>query len=154
MAVQKLLVPYNFTSQDKKALNFIVNNFARGRDASVVLFHAYTALPEIKVSDSEVTSKLRENMSYLGQKISEQERELERARGYLVENGFPAENVKCVFKPRKKEVAAEILDYCRNEKADMIVLNRQSGGIKRFFTGNVFNKVVEGAKNITVSIVS
>ena len=154
MAVQKLLVPYNFTLQDKKALDFVIKNFAKDREASVALFHAYTALPEIKISNSEVTSKLRENMSYLGQKISEQERELDRAREYLVRNGFSAENVKCVFKPRKKEVAAEILDYCRNEKADIIVLNRQSGGIKRFFTGNVFHKVVEGAKGITVTIVS
>ncbi len=154
MAVQKLLVPYNFTPQDKKALDFVVKNFAEGREASVVLFHAYTALPEIKVSNSEVTSKLRENLSYLGQKISDQERELEKAREYLLENGFSPENVKCVYKPRKKEVAAEILDYSRNENTDIIVLNRQSGGIKRFFTGNVFNKVVEGAKNITVSIVS
>ncbi len=154
MAGQKLLLPYNFTPQDKKALDFVVQNFGRDKDLSVALFHAYTAVPEIQVSKSEITSKLRENMSYLSQQISENERELEKARKYLLDNGLKPESVKCVFKARKKEVATEILDYARTEKVDIIVLNRQSGGIKRFFTGNTFNKVVEGARNVTVSIVT
>ena len=102
MAGQKLLLPYNFTPQDKKALDFVVQNFGRDKDLSVALFHAYTAVPEIQVSKSEITSKLRENMSYMSQQISENERELEKARKYLLENGLKPESVKCVFKARKK----------------------------------------------------
>jgi nucleotide-binding universal stress UspA family protein len=154
MDSQKLLLPYNFTPQDKKALYFVVHNFGKDKNTMVVLFHAYTALPEIQVSKSEVTSKLRENMSYLSQKISDRERALEEARKYLIDNGMAPENVRCVFKSRKKEVASEILDFSRKEKVDIVVLNPQSSGIKRFFTGNVFNKVVEGARNVTVSIVT
>ena len=42
MAGQKLLLPYNFSSYDQKALNFVVNAFANQEDIKITLFHAYT----------------------------------------------------------------------------------------------------------------
>lgn len=38
MAGKKLLLPYNFTDYDKKALDFVVRIFAPLKDAEITLF--------------------------------------------------------------------------------------------------------------------
>jgi nucleotide-binding universal stress UspA family protein len=154
MAGQKLLLPYNFSSYDQKALNFVVNAFANQEDIKITLFHAYTPLPSMEVSDDQVTGRLKDSVSYLTKKISEQETALESIKDELVQRGFAAAGIQCVFKPRKKDVASEIVDLWSAEKFDVIVLNHKPGRVKRFFTASVYHKVIESLKNTTYCIVS
>ena len=88
MAIQKLLLPYNFTRFDQKALDFVISAFAKIKNVEVTLFNAYTAVPEIETASTSVTSKLKESLSYLSQKITEQEAELKAIKQKLIENGF------------------------------------------------------------------
>ena len=133
MAAQKLLLPYNFTASDRKALDFTIRTFAYRNDIEVTLFHSYTPLPNVDVSDETVTGRLKESFSYLHQKLSER--------------------VKSIFKPRKREIAAEIIDLQKNEKYNFLVLNRKPGRIGRFFSGSVHSKVTATLRNATVCIV-
>jgi hypothetical protein len=57
------------------------------------------------------------------------------------------------FKPRKKEIAAEIIDFHASEKFNLMVLNRKAGRIGRYFTGSVHAKVAAALRNTTVCIV-
>jgi hypothetical protein len=59
-----------------------------------------------------------------------------------------------VFQPAKKDIAQEIVDLIRSEGFDTVVLNRTSGKMTRFFSGNVFTKVVLSVANVTVLIVT
>jgi hypothetical protein len=68
--------------------------------------------------------------------------------------GFPAEQIKTIFEPRKKDVADDIIDLALSKSFDVVVLSRTPGKIKGFFTGNVFSKVVKSLKDTTVCIVS
>ena len=154
MAGQKLLLPYNFSSYDQKALNFVVNAFANQEDIKITLFHAYTPLPSMDVSDDKVTGRLKDSVSYLTKKISEQEAALESIKADLVQKGFAADGIQCVFKPRKKDVASEIIDLWSVEKFDVIVLNHKPGRVKRFFSASVYHKVIESLKDTTYCIVS
>ncbi len=150
----KILLPYNFTPYDQKAINFIVTTFANQKDIKITLFYAYTPLPSMEVSDDTVTGRLRDSVSYLTKKISEQEAALQSIKDQLVQSGFASADIKCVFKPRKKDVALEIIDLWSTEKFNLIVLNHKRGRVKRFFTGSVYNKLVESLNNTTVCIVS
>ena len=75
MAGQKILLPYNFTSFDQKALEFVINTYSSLKDAEITLFNAYMPVPKIEMRDSPIMQKMTGNLSYLSQRINEQEAE-------------------------------------------------------------------------------
>ncbi|MGD9045815.1 MAG: hypothetical protein PVG06_19035, partial [Desulfobacterales bacterium] len=125
MAIQKLLLPYNFTRFDQKALDFVISTFRNRGDVEVTLFNAYTPVPEIETSASSVTGKLKGSLSYLSQKVAEQETELKMLKQKLIDNGFADSLIHTVFQPRKKDVASEIIDIATNNKFDVIVISHK-----------------------------
>ena len=153
MAAQKLLLPYNFSDSDRKALDFAISTFGHRDDIEVTIFHAHTPLPSIDVSSENVTGRLSQNINYLSQKVSELETSLQEVKGEIVRQGFSNDRVKLKFKPRKKEIAAEIIDLHAGEKFNVLVLNRKAGRIGRFFTGSVHVKVAAALRNATVCVV-
>ena len=154
MATQKLLLPYHFTRLDQKALNFVTDTFGKLENISVTLFNAYTPLPEIETDATSVTGKLKGSLSYLSQKIKENEALLDEVKGKLVEGGLPENRVDCIFRPRKRDIASEIIDLVKSDKFDIIVLNRKHARVTRFFSGSISHKVVMTLKDVTVCIVS
>jgi nucleotide-binding universal stress UspA family protein len=154
MAIQKILLPYNFTRLDQKALDFVINTFGKLKNIEVTLFNAYTVVPEIETTSTSVTGKLKESLSYLSQKISEQEAELKAIKQKLIENGFKDDSVRTVFQPRKKEVASEIVDLATANSFDVIVISHKPGRATRFFTGSRYSKVISALRNVTVCVVS
>jgi nucleotide-binding universal stress UspA family protein len=154
MASQKILLPYNFTSYDQKALDFVIRTFAQVKDVEITLFNSYTPVPVIEKSDSPVMDKLRGNLTYLSQRIHEQEEGLKVAKRNLLENGFSEDQIHYVFKPRKKDISGEIIDLALNGQYDIVVINRKPGRVTRFFTGSVLNKVASALKNVTICVVT
>jgi nucleotide-binding universal stress UspA family protein len=154
MATQKLLLPYNFTRLDQRALDFVINTFGKQEEIEVTVFNAYTPVPEIETADSSVTGKLKGSLSYLSQKITEQETELKMIKQKLVDNGFSDGRVHTVFQPRKKDVASEIIDIAKKNRFDIIVISHKAGRATRFFTGSRYSKVISALKDVTVCVVS
>ena len=154
MAKLKLLLPYNFTSFDQKALDFVINTFGESKNIAVTVFNAYTPIPQIDTAATSITGKLKGSLSYLSQKISEQEAELQSIKEKLVETGFEDSVVQTVFQPRKKDVAGAIVDFVMAHKFDVIVISHKPGKATRFFTGSRYHKVISALKNVTVCVVS
>jgi nucleotide-binding universal stress UspA family protein len=154
MATRKLLLPYNFTHLDQKALDFVIDTFGKLENVSVTVFNAYTPIPEIEAEATSVTGKLRGSLSYLLQKIKENETVLNDVKAKLVESGFQETQVNCIFRPRKKDIASEIIDLVTRDHFDIIVLNRKHARVTRFFSGSTSHKVVMTLKDVTVCIVS
>jgi nucleotide-binding universal stress UspA family protein len=154
MATQKLLLPYHFTHLDQKALNFVTNTFGKLENIAVTVFNAYTPIPEIDTDATSVTSKLKGSLSYLSQKIKEYETLLDEVKDKLIEGGFPENRVDCIFRPRKKDIASEIIELAARDKFDIIVLNRKPARVTRFFSGSISHKIVMNLKDVTVCIVS
>lgn len=154
MATRKLLLPYHFTHLDQKALAFVIDTFGKLENIAVTVFNAYTPLPEIEADASSVTGKLKGSLSYLSQKIKENESVLNDVKDKLVEGGFSEKQVTCVFRPRKKDIASEIIELVNSEHFDTIVLNRKHARVTRFFSGSISHKVVMSLKDVTVCIVS
>ncbi len=154
MATQKILVTYNFTSYDQKALDFVIRIFAHLKDVEVTLLNVYTPVPKLDTRESPVMAKFQRNLDYLTQKVKEQEAGLKEARQYLVQNGFTENQFSYLYKPRKKDIIGEIVDIATKDNFNIVVMNRKPGKVTRFFTGSVFNKVVSALKDKTVCIVS
>ena len=84
----------------------------------------------------------------------ERENDLKLVSEKLTRKGFAADCVHTVFRPRKKDIATEIINLARESKFDTIVLNRKATRVTRFFSGSVSNKVMMTLKDTTVCIVS
>jgi nucleotide-binding universal stress UspA family protein len=153
MAGRKVLVPYNFTANDEKALGFVIQKFAADSDVTVTLFNAYTPVPEVQVRNNPIMDKMSANLAYLRQKLREREEELREARNRLVREGFSEDRVDYVFKPLKKDVAREVVDLARKDRFDVVVLNRNPANIKRFFTASVAEKVDRDLKDTEVAVI-
>ena len=154
MAAQKILLPYNFTTLDQKALTFANNTFGRLEDVEITLFHVYTPLPEIEAESTSVMGKLKGDLSYLSQKIMQRESELKAVEEKLLQGGFTQSCIHSVFKPRKRDIASEIIEFVTENKFSVIIINHRPGKASRFFTGSVFSKIVSALKDTTVCIVS
>ncbi len=143
---KKVLIPYNFTANDDKSLDFAVRRFADDENAEVTLFNAYTPVPEIDVRNNPVMEKMSFNLSWLRQKINEQENGLKQALENLAKRGISGDRAKYLFRPLKKDVARDIIDLIDSENFDFVVLNRSPARITRFFTKSVSEKVAAGVR--------
>jgi nucleotide-binding universal stress UspA family protein len=154
MDTPKILLPYNFTSYDKKALDFVCRTFSDKKEAEVTLFNAYTPVPTIEMRGSPIMEQMKANLSYLSQRVKEQEDALQVIKNHLLGKGFSEDNINIVFEPKNRDVAGDIIDLAQDGRFNVVVLNRKPGKIARFFAGSVSSKVVAALKNVTVCIVS
>ena len=154
MAIQKILLAYNFTGLDEKAIDFVATVFAHIEGVEITIFHVFTPVPDIETQASLVTGKLKGSLSYLSQQIMERENDLKTVTEKLTQKGFMADRIHTVFRPRKRDVAGEIINLIRETKFDAIVLNRKPARVTRFFSGSVSHKVLMTLKDTTVCIVS
>jgi len=154
MDIRKILLPYNFTDLDKKALEFVRKTFAHLQGVEVTLFNVFYPAPTISTQNNPVMKKMQENIAYMNRMIAEQEEALDKARENLLSNGFAEGLVRTIFKPRSRDVADHIIEIATVEKVDVVVINRKPGKISRFFTGSVFSKVITGLNDTTVCIVT
>ncbi|MDP2647437.1 MAG: universal stress protein [Desulfobacterales bacterium] len=151
---RKILLPYNFTQNDEKALGFVISTFAGQQDVDITLFNSYMLPPEIDLSGSPVMDKLSKNVTYLKIRVSDQEEALKKAKEKLVEGGFSENQVSCLFKPKEKDTAQDITNAALKGQFNIVVINRKPGKIARFFVGSVFDKVVTALKDVTICIVT
>ena len=154
MAIQKILIAFNFTHLDQKAIDFVTSTFAHIGGVEITFFHAYTPIPEIETHTSTVTGKLKSSLSYLSQQIMQRENDLKKVTENLSKNDLSNSQIHTIFRPRKKDIASEIINLNRDTNFDVIVLNRKASRVTRFFSGSVSNKVLMTLKETTVCIVS
>ncbi len=154
MDTPKILLPYNFTNHDKKALDFVCRTFSDKKEAKITLFYAYAPVPTIEMRGSPIMEQMKDTLSYLSQKVKEQEDALKKIKTHLLGKGFSENNIDIVFEPKKRDIAGDIIDLAQDGQFNVVVLNRKPGKIARFFAGSVSSKVVAALKNTTVCIVS
>lgn len=142
MAV-KILIPYNFTPNDQKAIQFVGQRYSQEEDVEITLFHAYSPVPEIDVKNDPIMGKMKANVTYLRQQREEHKKAMETAKSHLVEYGFTSSQIHCVFQQVKTDVAADIIRMWKQEHFDVIVLNRNPGGILNYFSRSISKRITQ-----------
>ncbi|MCF8061820.1 MAG: universal stress protein [Deltaproteobacteria bacterium] len=153
MAAQKILLPYNHTPQDRKALSFVIETFGQRGEVQITLFNTYAPLPEIDMSSSPELGKLRGGLAALQEEFRERESGLKVTRHFLLQNGFNDEQVDYVFMKREKSIPEDILDAANRGHYDVIVLSgREAGRVARMLSRSVHERILRAAAGITVCI--
>lgn len=152
MAAFKILIPYNFTAYEEKALNFVIGTYAHREDVQVTVFHAYTPLPEIDMSASPEMKKVRQGMAYLSEERRQKEKGLIQVQRFLLGNGFKRDSVDYIFRERRKPIAEEIKDVVAKGHYRVLVLSRQPGKVTRFFARSVHTRILATMKDVVLCI--
>jgi hypothetical protein len=150
MATFRILLPYNYSPNDKKAIRFAIDVFAGRKETTVTLFHAYTPLPTIDVTASPENAKMRSGMTYLATELKEKEEALKVVGDMLVESGFDRDAVTCVFEKRVKSAAEAIVDKVAG--CNVLVLSRGAGKVTHFFTRSIYARVVTALRGVTICV--
>lgn len=154
MSGQKILLPYNFTKYDERALSFVMRNFIHQEETEISVFHLYTSAPKIEVRGSPIMDKMKDHVGYFAQKLSERETQLLEVRSRMLIRSDMADRVQAIIRAKRKDVAAEIIALAVGGHYDVVVLSRRPGTISRFFAGSVVSKVVATLRGKTVCVVS
>ncbi len=150
---RKILLPYDFTSYNQKALDFVVETFGNQQDKHVTLFHAYAQLPEVDLKANPEMMKLRSPMISWSQELREKEAELHSIMRDLLQRGFQGEQLNCVFKQRQKTASDAIIKMVKNEGYHIVVLTRTPGKLLRLLDRGVSSRVISSLKDVTVCVV-
>lgn len=154
MAVHRILIPINFTDIDQKALDFVIETYKIQKDSCVTLLHIYIPLPKIETDSSTVMGRLSSSMHFLTHELKEKEKALHLMKEHLLKEGFDADQVDYVFKPRSKPVADEIIETISSGRYNVIVLSYRSQRITWAFVKSVHNKVLASLRDVAVCIVT
>jgi len=150
MATFRILLPYNYSPNDQKAIRFAIDAFAGRKETRVTIFHAYTPPPTIDVKASPENVKMRSGMTYLATELKEKEEALKGVGDMLVKSGFAHDGVACVFKKRSKSAAEEIVDKVAG--CNVLVLSRGAGKVTHFFTRSIYARVVTALRGVTICV--
>ncbi|MCP4023958.1 MAG: universal stress protein [Desulfobacteraceae bacterium] len=153
MEERKILFPYNFTRKDQAALDYIVSNYAGLENTKVTVFHAYVPVPEVVIGSNTVMERMSRNLSFLRQKVVEQEGKMRAVKQLLLNGGFNENQVNYLYLPKRKDVAKEIAALVRDEGYHMIILSR-SKKVSGFFKSSVSIKLVSALENVLLTIVT
>jgi len=153
MAIEKILIPYNFTAQEEKALDFIARTYANRDDIQVTLFNAYTSLPTVDMQAGPEMAKMKIGLTKLSDEVREKEAGLKSAKEFLVRNGLRDDQVDYIFKEKEKSTADEIIYTVSKQHYRVLVLSRQLK-VGRLFGRSTHTKVLTTLKNVTVCIVT
>jgi len=138
----KILIPYNFSPNDRKAVDFAGQRYSERQGVAVTLFHAYTPVPEMDIRDSPIMKKVIHNASVLLLQQDERKGALEAARNQLMNHGISGQHVHCIFRPVREDVATDIIRLWKDGKFDVVVLNRNPGNIVNFFSRSISKRIV------------
>lgn len=152
MAQRKIMVPFNFTAQDKKSLEFLIDTYSDRKNAHITLLHVYAPLPNIDSTGSHEMKKMAEGIAYLTGEKRRKEEGLDSAREFLVQNGFESKQIDFIFKEKEKVIADEIIDAVNEGNYNILVLSRQPGKVKRMFARSVHTKLFASLKKVTICI--
>ena len=152
---QKILIPIDDSENAQRAVAFVAKSFSK--ENRITLLNVMVDTAALCDMDSPELTPLFKSHQTSFCTLEDKKRELvtsatKKANALLVDAGFDAGNITIKVENKKHGVARDILAEAQNGY-DLIVLGRRGvSGIKEFFLGSITNKVIHGAKDISVLI--
>ncbi|MBU0734520.1 MAG: universal stress protein [Proteobacteria bacterium] len=154
MVGKRVLVPFNFTDYDERALHYVIRTFAGQERIFIMLFHVYTPLPELDGYSSPSLGRLKSTIASMWQEVREKEKDLKRVKEDLVENGFHESQIAYQSKPGTRNLGAEIVEMARHGDYDIVVISQKPRKASRAFRRKVHDVLLSGLVNTEIVIIT
>ncbi|MDD2389872.1 MAG: universal stress protein [Desulfobacterales bacterium] len=155
---QKILVALDDSENAMRAVEFITKIFKPDSRVTLMCVLQDTAAL-CDMSSPELTSYFIAQQGTFCALEQEKkklvESAVENARALLLKADFFENNISIKVDMKKTGVAADILEEFKLGNYDVLVMGRRGlSGIKEFFLGSISQKVIHGAKDISIMLVS
>ncbi len=159
MNTKKILVPYNFTRQDEKVLNYVFSTYVDQKNIIITLLHLYTPLTKYsqlkrgKVSSPVVTTTGEKT----GRKITsimDKEYKFNNLKSIFLEKGFHEENIDFSFAAKSKSISNDIVSKIKEEDYDVVILSYSSKKGRMFFVESIHERILNDLKDKIIIIVT
>jgi nucleotide-binding universal stress UspA family protein len=154
---QKILIALDDSENALRAVEYVAKNLSPVNE--VTLFSALQDTAALcAMSSPELTDYFVAQQSQFCA-LEDAKRKLveetqQKARDSLIAAGFNEANIQTKVEVRNQGIARDIVQEAKNGY-DLIVMGRRGlSGIKEFFFGSVSQKVIHGAKDISILIVN
>lgn len=154
MAGKWILVPYNFTDYDERALHYVIRTFADQKAVHVTLFHAYTPLPELDSYSHPGLGRLKTTMASMWTEVREKEQELKRVREDLIHNGFQENQVDWMLRSRARNIGSELVEVARKGPYNTVVISQKPRKATRAFTRRIHDALITELRNTEIVIIT
>lgn len=154
MPGKRILVPFNFSPYDERALHYVIRNYAGHRWAKVTLLHVYTPLPKLDGYTNPSVRRVKSTMATMWTEVREKEQELKKVLQDLLDSGFSHDQLDYVFRGSEKSIGDEIAQTCREGKYDTVVLSRKSGKASGILSRTVHDKLLNSLRNTEIVIIT
>ena len=157
---QRVLFNYTFSKTDRKALEFLVRTFTDREGVQITLFCSYLPLPGERPDFSKALGSwpaaigeaiLRNGIA---KQLQEYENRLKETKRYLVEQGFRENAVDYIFRESSRDEATEIIEAVKEGGYDVVVLSFRPSGVRRIFSKNVYQTMMEALKEIVICVIT
>jgi hypothetical protein len=154
MVGKRVLVPFNFTDYDERALHYVMRTFAGQERVFITLFHVYTPLPELDGYSSPSLARLKTTIASMWQELREKEMDLKRVKEDLVENDFHESQIDYQSKPGTKNIGAEIVEATRKGNYDIVIISQKPKKATRAFRRKVHDALLSELVNTEIVIIT
>ncbi|MBW1690649.1 MAG: universal stress protein [Deltaproteobacteria bacterium] len=153
---QKILVAFDDSENAMRAVDYIASSFSKEHEITL-----YSIIPDTAAicdmnSPSLIPYFQERQASFCA--IEDQKKELveealQKAKGHLVSAGFDENNITVKVQTKNKGVVRDIVNEA-NTGYDTIVVGRKGhSGVKEFILGNVSQKILQLARDMSVIVV-
>lgn len=154
MAGKRVLLPYNFTDYDERAVHYVIRTFAGQKAVYVSLLHLYIPLPELDSYSHAGLGRLKTTIASMWTEVREKEKELKRVTEDLVDSGFQEGQVGYLFRPRVKNIGSEIAEEARKGEYNVVVIAEKPGKATRAFTRKIHDTLIADLRNTEIVIIT
>ena len=146
--VQMVITPVDGSENAIRSLNYLNLYFSALPDMKVVLLYILPTLPPMLVDECKKDRVAAQKLKAVEQKNAQMaEKILAEAKDKLLGNGFRADQVETVYRPKEKDTARDICRWAENKRADAMLVNtRGRSRLEAFFMGETARKVLEFAR--------
>lgn len=156
----KILIALDSSEGAWRAVEYVGKTFGKATGVQVTLLHILSGLPPAFWDDGHVLQEkereARKRMVASWQQEQEKSWQdlVNKAHQHLIKAGLAKEAVANKFKPKRFDVADDVIDEVQAGGYDTVVMGRRGLGMaKSLLLGSVTRKVVDSAKGSAVTIV-
>jgi len=153
---QKILVAFDDSENAMRAVDYIASSFSKEHEIAL-----YSIIPDTAAicdmnSPSLIPYFQERQASFCA--IEDQKKELveealQKAKGLLVSAGFDEKNITTKIQTKDKGIVRDIINEA-NTGYDTIVVGRKGhSGVKEFILGNVSQRILQIARNVSILVV-
>lgn len=153
--MEKVLCALDGTDRSFETVRYIAS-VPMAKELGVVLFSVFDEIPEAYWdlgSQANVASRVKAIQAWSISRKNELLDQLEKGKAYLLEHGFPEQNIRTILKNRAKGISRDIIEEAQKGYTAVLAGRRGVARIQEILLGSVSSRLLQKLTNMALCLV-